>query len=222
MRETVWYGFRAHAGSLAGIVNARLDLLIIPAFLGAASIGLYSVATNTTSIISTMTSTVAIFVLPVAARKRTQSPRTVIKTFQAVLLISIAFAVPLGLLAEPALELVYGSEFGDAAGAMRILLPGVAIDAAAVVLWSGLLAANRPFLASVADVPAGIITVGGLLIFLRSGGIEVAAIVTSIAYTVTAVISVFLYKGVAKLRWRDFLRAPEDPTPAASGPAPDA
>ncbi|HEU4707564.1 MAG TPA: oligosaccharide flippase family protein [Solirubrobacterales bacterium] len=208
MRETLSYGLKAHMGSVAGLVNARLDLLIVPAFLGAVSVGLYSVATNVTSIIITLTATIATIVMPVAARRDKQSPRTVIRTLQVVMLIGVAIALPLAAIANYALVLVYGSDFEGAATALRILLPGVVLDAAAMVLWSGLLAANRPLLSSVAAIPAAIITVAGLVLFLEEGGIDVAAIVSTIAYTVVFVISVFLYKRVANLEWREFLTPP--------------
>jgi O-antigen/teichoic acid export membrane protein len=125
-----------------------------------------------------------------------------------VLLIGIAIALPLWVLAEAALELVYGADFGAAAPALRILLPGEVLDAAAMVLWSGLLAANRPFLSSVAAAPAAILTLVGLLLFLDQGGIEAAAIVSTCAYTVVFAISLLLYRHVAKLRWRDFVHPP--------------
>lgn len=208
LRETVWYGVRAHAGSLAGLVNARLDLLIIPAFLAAASVGLYSVATNVTSVIGTLTGTIALLVLPVAARQAVGSARTVVRTMHAVFLIGIAIAVPLGILADLALELIYGDRFGEAATALRLLLPGQVLDAAAMVLWAGLLAANRPFLSSVAAAPAAILTVTGLILFLESGGINAAAIVTTTAHTVVFTISILLYRRAAGLRWRDFVFAP--------------
>jgi O-antigen/teichoic acid export membrane protein len=208
LRGTLSYALRAHVGSLAGLVNARLDLLIVPAFLGAASVGLYSVATNVTSIIITLTATIATIVMPVAARRNSQSPRTVVRTLQVVLLIGVAIAVPLAALANVALNVVYGADFEGAATALRILLPGVVLDAAAMVLWSGLLAANRPFLSSIAAAPAALLTVVGLILFIESGGIEAAAIVSTCAYTVVFVISVFLYKHVAGLRWRHFLDPP--------------
>ena len=208
LRETLSFGLKAHMGSVAGLVNARLDLLIVPAFLGAASVGLYSVATNVTSIIITLTATIATIVMPVAARQEKQSPRTVIRTLQIVMLIGVAIALPLAGIANIALGIVYGADFESAATALRILLPGVVLDAAAMVLWSGLLAANRPLLSSVAAIPAALITVVGLVLFLEEGGIDVAAIVSTCAYTVVFVISVFLYKHVVKLSWRDFLTPP--------------
>jgi antigen flippase len=213
-RTTLAFGLRAHMGSIAGMVNARLDLMIVPAFLGAASVGLYSVATNVTSIISTLTATIATIVMPVAARRNTQSPRTVVRTMHVVLFIGVAIAIPLALLANIALGFVYGQEFEGAATALRILLPGIVLDAAAMVLWSGLIAANRPALSSVAAIPAALLTVVGLILFLKDGGIDAAAIVSSCAFTVVFVISLFLYKHVAELKWRDFL---DPPAPVTSG-----
>ena len=208
MRETLSFGLKAHMGTIAGLVNARLDLMIVPAFLSAASVGLYSVATNVTSIIVTLTTTIATIVMPVAARREKQSPRTVVRTLQVVLLIGLAIALPLAGIADYALAIVYGADFEGAATALRILLPGVVLDAAAMVLWSGLLAANRPLVSSVAAIPAAIITVVGLVLFLKEGGIDVAATVSTCAYTVVFVISAFLYKRVAGLSWRQFITPP--------------
>ena len=208
LRRTLWYGLRAHGGSIAGFVNARLDLLILPAFLAAESVGLYSVATNTTSIIGTLTGTVAMFVLPVAARRQHGSARTVIKTLQVTLIIGLALAIPLEILAEFGLELVYGEEFGSAATAMRIMLPGEVLDACSVVLWAGLLAANRPFLSSVAAGPGAVLTIVGLLLSLESGGIDAAALVSTSVHIFVFIVSISLYRHVQGLRWREFLLRP--------------
>lgn len=208
LRGSLWYGIRAHGGSIAGLVNTRLDIIIIPAFLSAASVGLYSVATNVTSIIATLTGTVALLAMPVAARRQKGSARTIVRTLHATLAIGLVIAIPLELLADFALSLIYGSEFGAAATALRILLPGSVLDAGAVVLWSGLMAANRPFLSSAAAGPAALLTIVGLVLFLESGGITAAAIVTSVAFSLVFVISIVLYRRVAGLRWIDFIRVP--------------
>jgi O-antigen/teichoic acid export membrane protein len=208
LRETLSFGLRAHMGTIAGLVNARLDLLIIPAYLAAASVGLYSVATNVASVIGTLTGTISTLVLPVAASRRVGAPRTVIRTLHATLLIGFCIAIPVAIVADFALNLLYGSEFGGAATALRVMLPGEVLDAGALVIWSGLLAANRPALSSVAAVPAASLTIGGLILFLESGGIVAAAVITTCAYALVFVISVILYRRLHDLRWRDFLRAP--------------
>jgi O-antigen/teichoic acid export membrane protein len=231
LRTTIWYGLRAHSGALTGLVNTRVDLLVVPAFLSAGSVGLYSVATNVTSIIITLTGTAALFVFPVAARRREMSAATVIRTVHAIFAIGLTIAIALAILAEVALALVYGSEFRDAATALRLLLPGSVLYAAAVALWSGLLAADRPFLSTATEGTGAVLTVAGLLLFLESGGITAAAVVSTCAYATVFAMSLVLYRRVAKLRWRDFVLPSQIPSPggradmgraAKSGPGADA
>jgi O-antigen/teichoic acid export membrane protein len=208
LRKTVAYGAQSHGGSLAGFVNARLDLLIIPAFLAAAQVGLYSVATNVASIIATLTGTIAIFALPVAAADGAFSRRVVIRTLHAVILIGATLAAVMMVLSEFALELLYGSDFGAAAPALRILLPGEVLSAAAGVLYSGLLAANRPLITTLIMIPGAVLTIVGLILFLDSGGIVTAAAITTTAYALVFVLGLFAFRRVAGMRWKDFLKAP--------------
>lgn len=207
LRQTLIYGLKAHAGSTGAIVNARLDFLVIPAFLSAASVGLYSVATNLSSIITTLTGTVAIMALPVAARRQ-GSARTVILTLRAALAIALAIAIPLAILAPWVLRLVYGPDFESASTSLRLLLPGAVLQAGGMVLISGLLAANKPLWVSAAILPAAVMTIVGLLIFLPTGGITAAAIVTSVVYSLQFVAMAFLYRKSLKIAWIDFIRAP--------------
>lgn len=206
-RTSFWYGAKAHAGGIAGLVNARLDLLVMPAFLSAASVGLYSVATNVTSIITTLVGTVALMVLPVAVRRR-DSARQVILTLHATLGVAIAIAIPMTILAPFAIRIVYGGEFVASATSLRILLPGTVLQAGTLVLWSGMLAANKPLTVSLAVMPAAVLTVVGLIIFLPSGGIDAAAIVTSVAYAFEFALLAILYRRTMGISWSHFLRPP--------------
>jgi O-antigen/teichoic acid export membrane protein len=207
LRRTFAYGLKAHAGSTASLVNARLDLLVIPAFLSAAGVGLYSVATNVTSIITTLTGTVALMAFPVAAR-RGGSPRTVLRTLQTAVGISVVLAIPLAILAPVLLRLVYGAEFEEAAKALRLLLPGALFGTAINVLIAGLLAANRPLLVSVAAGVGAALTIGGLIVFLPIGGIVAAAIVTSVVFAVELCVIAELYRRTMGISWKNYLRPP--------------
>lgn len=207
LRKTMWYGIKSHAGSVGSLVNARLDMLIIPAFLSAASVGLYSVATNISSILPVLTGSVALMLLPVATRRQGSS-RTVILTLHATLAIALAIALPLVALAPFALELIYGPGFDDAAVPLRILLPGAVAQAGVMVLWSGLLAADRPFLASAAIAPAAVATVVGLIVFLPTYGINAAALITTIVYFAEVAALAALYRRTLGIRWRDFVYPP--------------
>jgi O-antigen/teichoic acid export membrane protein len=207
-KSTVSYALRAHLGNIGGFMTARLDLMIIPAFLAASAVGLYSVATNVAAIIPTITGTFAIMVLPAAARAGKASVRTVIRSLHVTLAISVAVAIVIGVLADILIRLVYGGAFGDSATALRILLPGVVIDAMAAVLWSGLLADGYPARAAAGGLAGLLVTIVGLILVLPDGGIEGAALVSTLSYATALVVTVFIYKWSVKLPWRHFVKPP--------------
>jgi O-antigen/teichoic acid export membrane protein len=218
-RRTLSYGLRGQFGESVTLMNARLDLLIIPAFFSAASVGYYSIATNISWIIVALANPMFSLVLPIAARQGSKGPQTVIKTMHATLAIGTLFALVIGLTADLAIPAVYGPDFGASILPLRLLLPGSVLYGAAVVLASGLYAAGRPFTASIPQAVGLVVTAVGLLVFLRSGGIEAAAIVSTASYAVVFLLALVLYGRTAGLRWRAYLSAPARPDYLVSAPA---
>ena len=207
-RTTLWYGVRAHSQSTAGIVNTRLDVMIIPAFLGAASVGLYSVATNVSWMVATVSASLSSIVFPAAAARGLAGRYTVVKSLYATLALSIVLAATIAAFAGVGVRLVYGADFSGSVTPLRILLVGTVLYAAAGVACSGLYAVNRPFTAALAQFTAAAVTVVGLLLFLRRGGIEAAAIVSTVAYGLVFVMALVLYRRTAGLTWRELVPAP--------------
>lgn len=201
-RSTFWYGFRVHGSSVAGTVNARLDLAIIPAFLGATSVGLYSVAANVAMIVGTLAGTIVALVLPAAARRAERGASTVVASMYVGLAIGVLGAVVIALLADVVLRALYGGGAVAAAQPLRVLLVGYVLLIPALVLSQGLSAANRPFTGTLPQIVGSVVTVVGLLLFLRDGGIMAAAWVTTSAYAVVLVMALVLYRGAAGLSWR--------------------
>ena len=190
---------------MSGLVNQRLDLFIIPAFLSASTIGLYSVATNIASIVITVAGAISVIVLPAAARRdREAGNRLVIVSLHVTLLLGAVMAVAIAVSADLLLPLIYGSDFDGSALPLRLLLPGAVLYAGAGILWSGLYAANRPLTATVTQVPGLVVTIAGLLIFLPGNGIEAAAIVSTVSYTSSSWPLSMLYRRAVGLPWRAF------------------
>lgn len=204
-RETGWYGFRGQGALLANALNQRLDLMIMPAIIGATSIGLYSIAANVSLIVSSMAATFGAMLLPTAVRRGRRGPETVLRSLHVIGGATIVLAILLAAIARPALELVYGEEFGAAAKALRLLLPGTALLALASILVAGLYAAGRPATATLVQAAGLVVTVVGLLAFLPSGGITAAAIVSSAAYGTVFVCALVAYRQATGLEWRRFL-----------------
>jgi O-antigen/teichoic acid export membrane protein len=94
--------------------------------------------------------------------------------------------VPLVVLTPFIIELAFGANFADAAGAARILLvAGVAL-ALARVLEAVLKGANRPLDAGAAEGIGLVFTCIGLAVLLPLAGLEGAAIASLLAYSASA------------------------------------
>jgi O-antigen/teichoic acid export membrane protein len=207
--RTLWFGVRGEGAALAAHVNARLDVAMLPAFVAVSSVGLYSVATNVSLIVYQVASTFAGLVVPAAARDPQRGPLKVVGSLYGTLAITGLLAVVLALFARPLLGFVYGDDFRDAAEPLLLLLPGAVLFAGASIVGAGVYAAGRPFTATIPQLIGAAVTVVGLAVFLRVGGITAAALVSTASYTTVFVASVVAYKYVSAKPWSWFV-----PTPA--------
>jgi O-antigen/teichoic acid export membrane protein len=204
-REGLWYGARAHASNVSAQLNARLDLLIMPALLAATQVGLYAVAVSIANMIVTLAGSLAMIALPVASGGGAGSDRSVVRLMHATATTGLALATFIFVLAEPLLTLVYSSAFADAATALRWLAPGAVLLAMANISVNGLYGQGRPGVAGLAQLPGVAITVVGLLLFVRSGGIDAAAIISTVTYGTTCLLTTLLFVHRAELSWSTVL-----------------
>lgn len=206
--STLWFGVRGQGATVATHVTARLDVAMLPAFVIPASVGLYSVATNVSLIVYQLSNTFAALVLPAAARDARRGAIKVVGSFWAAVAIAGVVAIGLALSARPLIGFVYGDEFVGAVESLRLLLPGAVAFAGASILTAGIYAAGRPFTATLAQLLGLIVTVIGLLVFLPSGGVTAAALVSTASYATVFVATLIAYKSVSGISWRGLLPTP--------------
>ncbi|MEA2331507.1 MAG: hypothetical protein QOH58_1645 [Thermoleophilaceae bacterium] len=203
--STLWYGVRGQGSTVAANVTARLDVAMLPAFVSSASVGLYSVATNVSLIVYQLANTFAGLVLPAAARDPERGSIKVVGSLWAALAVAAVFALVLALFARPLLGLVYGDDFRDAAEPLLLILPGAVLFAGSSILSAGIYAAGRPFTSTLTQLLGMLVTIVGLFVFLRTGGIIAAALVSSASYAAVFLAALFAYKRVAHVPWRGFV-----------------
>jgi O-antigen/teichoic acid export membrane protein len=205
---SLWYGARGQGSTVATNVTARLDVAMLPAFVTNANVGLYSVAANLSLIVHQLSNTFAGLVLPAAASDPERGRIKVIGSLWGSLVVAGALAAVLALFARPLIGLVYGDSFRDAAEPLLLLLPGVVLFAGSSILAAGVYAAGRPFTATFAQLLGMAVTVVGLFVFLRSGGITAAAIVSTVSYATVFVAMLIAYKRVSDTPWSSFVPSP--------------
>jgi O-antigen/teichoic acid export membrane protein len=205
---SLWYGVRGQGSTAATHVTARLDVAMLPAFVTTANVGLYSVAANISLIVHQLSNTFAGLVLPAAAGDPQRGRVKVVGSLWASLVVAAALAAVLAIFARPLLGLVYGDSFRDASEPLLLLLPGAVLFAGSSILAAGVFAAGRPFTATFAQLLGVAVTVVGLFVFLSTGGITAAALVSTASYATVFVAMLVAYKGVSGSSWRSLLPTP--------------
>lgn len=204
-RSGLWFGVRAQFSTLGSHLNARLDLMIMPAFLVASQVGLYAVAVSVATMIVTLAGSLAMIALPVSAKADSGSDRRVAQVLHATTLTGVTFAAFVVLLAPYLLSIVYSAEFSGATDALRILAPGAVFLAMSNIVLNALYGQDRPATAGVTQLPGVAITIVGLMLFLRNGGITAAAAISTTAYFVSFMLAAVVYMRRADLGWRELI-----------------
>lgn len=193
------YGLRLQGVTFGQLVTARLDLMMLPAFVNATHLGYYSIAVNVGSMLMSLFGSLSMVVFPVASSGEGTSAEIVARGLRLSLIGGSLCAIPLAVMAPWLVTFVYGSEFADSVQPLWLLLPGIVLWSGTSILGAGLQAGGLPGRASLAQVAGMIVTVIGLAVALPRFGIEGAAGVSSLAYAATFAFTLFML-----LRWTPF------------------
>jgi O-antigen/teichoic acid export membrane protein len=169
IRDLLGFGFKSQLSQSMWALNERADQLVISAFFGAATLGLYVVAVTLTSLTTLIVS--------------------------ATLFCATLVSVPI-FIAEPALiRFLFGEDFVGAAGVGRVLLLAGIVFGLNRVLEAVLQAADRPLESSIGEGVALAVTAAGLAILLPTMGIMGAGVTSLIAYSAS---STFMVRRAAR------------------------
>lgn len=193
-REGASFGFRAYGSTLGQLANTRLDLVVLPAVVVAADIGLYVVAVSAATLVVGLFGSLQVVVFPAAARAGgAAAVQLAQRAIRIVMLASIAVASVLGLGASWFVQVLYGAEFIGAVRPLRIMLPGVCCWATAAIVAASLKAIGRPMGATIAQLVGVVVTLVGLAVLLPRYGIAGAALTSTLSYATAFGLGMYLF-----------------------------
>jgi O-antigen/teichoic acid export membrane protein len=189
-KKLLGYGIKVHIGSLAGILNLRLDQLLLSIFLPPTVLGLYVVAVTVGSGASLVALTIASWVafprlsnLPSGALKAQTLGR-----FMRVGGLATLFSVAILFIAAPwIITFFFGAAYGESVNMARILILAAIPLGCNAVFTAGFKAYDLPAVASSAEVVGLAVMALGLLILLPNFQAVGAAWASLLAYSVTFV-----------------------------------
>lgn len=181
-RELLGFGLRAHAGNLATILVAQLDLLMLTAIVSSKDLGHYTVATSAAMAGSLIPAAASMVLFPTFAN---QSADAVPRSLARFLLWGMGGALlltPVLLMVVPwAVVPVYGTAFRAAAPIALILVPGYMLRGSSQMLVAILRGSGAPMRASAGQI-AGLVVLAALLpIGISARAAEGAAFAVTVA-----------------------------------------
>jgi len=199
VRPILFFGLKEHIGNMLQFFNYRLDMFIVNYFLGASSVGIYSVSVGLAELLWRLPNAVGFVMLPKAAAAQPQllnrfTPRVLRTTMG----LSALGALGLMFLGRPLIQFLYAAAFIDSYTPMLALLPGVVLLGGVKVLSSDITGRGYPAYNSINAGVAVALTVFLDLVLIPRYGVIGAAIASSIAYTGQFLVAIVCYLAISR------------------------
>ncbi|HEV2257817.1 MAG TPA: oligosaccharide flippase family protein [Streptosporangiaceae bacterium] len=198
-REICGYGIRGQLGGMLSLVNLRLDVVILGALVGPATLGVYAVASKYAELLRLPGLAITYVLYPrLTSRDPKDAARYVAALFPRALLLTMLAAVPLAA-AVPLLPGVYGHAFLTAMIPAYILIFGLIGEGVAGLVSAYLYAVGRPGANSLALTVSVLVTIVGDVTLIPHYHAVGAAIASAAAYLTSSGALLACYFAVRKL-----------------------
>jgi O-antigen/teichoic acid export membrane protein len=198
-------GARVVAGNVAQFVNYRLDIFLVIAWRGAREGGIYAVAVSLSSVLWYPADAAAQAAYPVACSelRERRIPRRAIRAARLIVTATAAAAVASIPIAQILIPTLLGRAFAHSVAPFSILVLGVAALAVTKMLSGVLVAAGREARTSTIATSAAAVTLAADFVLIPSHGAVGAAIASTAAYAVSALLTASSLSRTLRIRYRD-------------------
>ncbi len=197
VRPLMTYGARTAAAGVPWLVNARLDQVILSVSVTSAALGNYAIAVSITLLAAPVATAFGAVALPrIAGATTGQGQRIQRLAIVGSLVAAGAVLGPVALLAPALLPRLFGDSFSAAVTPVRILAVGTMMYVVNYVMTDVLRGWGRPLQPALAQGVGAVVTVVLLAMLVPTFGINGAALASTVAYTVVAVILACMLRAV--------------------------
>lgn len=192
-KELLLYSLPLFLSNVLIFVFTWVDTLMLGWLVNAHDVGLYNAAVPTSQLLYLFPSTLMAMFLPILTMVWAQkNPEQFRNTFQSatrwILIINLALVIPLFIFSKEILGILFGGVYGTASVALMILLVGRFIDFSLLAGSNVLMVVKRTKLLLFNNLITAVLNVVLNLIFIPKYGIAGAALGTSIAVSLQALL----------------------------------
>lgn len=204
LRCAISYGAKAHLGNIMTFLNYRLDMFLVNLLAGPAAAGIYTVAVRLTEQLWMISQAVSTIIFPrLSAMAGDEAARRAFTPFMAriVFWTTLIASGLLAAIAQPAIQILFGSEFIDASIAVLILLPGIVVFSAGRVIANDFAARGWVGINMTMALLVLLINTFANLLLIPQFGFLGAALATSLSYLLSVIVRLVLQSRLVGVQW---------------------
>ena len=194
LADQLSFGGRTVVGTLAERLHFRANTFILNALVSIGATGVFSVALGLAETLWYLPTSLGLVLFSRAVQGGHEGAHLASAMTRTMLALMLVGSVPLWLFAPALVELVYGAPFREAGVALQIMLPGVLAYSVVAVLSNPLIAWGAPGRLTAVLVAGLVVNLLANAVLVPSFGINGAALASTISYTLTAALTLLLYR----------------------------
>lgn len=200
IKDALVYGFKAHLSNILAFINYRADILLISYFLSPVAVGIYNVAVSIAEKLWVVSQPVSAVLFPRISSFNTEEEKNYItaRVTRNVLFISVIFGIIVYLISDLFVKYIFGIKYYAASKVIKILIVGITLFSAERILSNDLAGRGKPELNLYTSLFTVIVNIALNIFFIPRIGLYGAALATSISYTLTFLLKIFIYLSVTR------------------------
>lgn len=205
--KSLKFGLKAHFSNMLAFVNYRADTVVIKFFSTNAAVGLYNIAVTIAERLWIVSQSISTVLFPKVASLKDEDEKKHLTSLVSrfVLWFSIIAGIAFYFASDLVISILYGEEFKESAVILKVLLPGIVFFSVDRILSSDLAGRGKPEL----NMYTSLFTVIGNIVLnillVPKYGVYGAAFSTSLTYSLSTLIKIFIYKSLARVSFRNIL-----------------
>lgn len=207
LQATATLGSRGALSATLIFLLFRSDVFLVEHFLGTEILGVYVVAVVIAEMMQRGPNIAGAVLLPKVLRGIDDGHVMSLAVSRRVLAFSLFSALGVIAVGAPLIAWIYGAQFAGAHSPLVWMLPGLIASGFGSVLNTKLAGQGYPSVTMWGPGAALMTNIGLNLVLIPRYGLTGAALSTSVAYCLWAVIVVVAYQRMTGLAWRQFVRA---------------
>ena len=207
LKDLFKYGFLNQTGHFVQFFNLRLSYYLLDSYIGRGQVGVFSRSVSLAEAIWIISNSIALvqYARIANADDRAYSQKLTLDLSKICIVISAAAVIVLALLPSQVYTFVFGPDFGEMAGIIRILAPGVLFYCIFLILghyYSGIGRYQMNTFAALCGLAATCVL--GFTLIPRYD-VTGAAITSAVSYTVNAIFMFVFFLKESHFKGKDFI-----------------